>query len=309
MVELSVRRVDSDADLERWVELYNVVVPHDPETVESTRHGLTIDPDRLHLLGLADGDPVGYASIGRWHAAAADAPAAWMQLGVVPRSRRLGVGGMLLRAVSERARSRERSELVCLAREGETQSLAFLQQRGFRLVDRIKMVALDLRTTPSPPPRPLPDGVAIVTLADRPGLVDALYALAVEALPDIPDDEPVVAGDLRHWRSINVDNPGVRHDAFLVALAGGEVAGFASLFISPADLSTGWHHMTAVARAHRGRGIAGSLKQTQVGWAREHGIERLKTGNNERNEPIRRLNRRFGYRPEPDGLLFRGPAA
>ena len=48
--------------------------------------------------------------------------------------------------------------------------------------------------------------------------------------------------------------------------------------------------MTGVLRAWRGRGIARALKAAEIAWAKEHGYERLETQNEERNEPIRRLN-------------------
>ena len=67
--------------------------------------------------------------------------------------------------------------------------------------------------------------------------------------------------------------------------------------------------LTGVKRAWRGRGIAGALKRTQMRWAKEHGYERLSTNNEERNEPIRRLNERYGYRPAPGRIFVRGPVA
>ena len=46
-----------------------------------------------------------------------------------------------------------------------------------------------------------------------------------------------------------------------------------------------------------------------MAWAKEHGYERLSTNNEERNEPIRRLNERYGYRPAPGRIFVRGPLA
>jgi predicted GNAT superfamily acetyltransferase len=67
--------------------------------------------------------------------------------------------------------------------------------------------------------------------------------------------------------------------------------------------------MTGVKRTWRGRGIAGALKRAQIGWAKQHGYERLETANEMRNEPIRRLNARLGYREAPGRVLMRGPLA
>jgi GNAT superfamily N-acetyltransferase len=63
-----------------------------------------------------------------------------------------------------------------------------------------------------------------------------------------------------------------------------------------------------VAQArHRRRGIAGALKRAEIRWAKENGFTRLETMNEERNEPIRRLNERHGYRLEPGKVTVRGP--
>jgi RimJ/RimL family protein N-acetyltransferase len=42
-------------------------------------------------------------------------------------------------------------------------------------------------------------------------------------------------------------------------------------------------------------------------WAKEQGYERLVTSNELRNEPIRRLNARLGYREAPGNVVVRGP--
>ena len=65
--------------------------------------------------------------------------------------------------------------------------------------------------------------------------------------------------------------------------------------------------MTGVLRAWRRRGIAGALKRAEIAWAKQNGFTKLCTGNEERNEPSRRLNEKYGYRPEPGTVTVRGP--
>ena len=67
--------------------------------------------------------------------------------------------------------------------------------------------------------------------------------------------------------------------------------------------------MTGVKRAWRGRGIAGALKRAQIAWAKEQGYKRLATQNELRNEPIRRLNERLGYKETPGQIIVRGGLA
>ena len=67
------------------------------------------------------------------------------------------------------------------------------------------------------------------------------------------------------------------------------------------------HDITGVKRAWHGRGIGGALKAAEIAWAKANGFERLQTQNEERNEPIRRLNQRHGYVVEPGSVTVRGP--
>jgi mycothiol synthase len=158
----------------------------------------------------------------------------------------------------------------------------------------------------------LPDGIRLVTLATRPDLAAAAHEVAVETFPDIPShDAPVEAGTLDEFLARDVHRPGIPVDAFFVALdeGQGEVVGYANLMFVPGSTTVAYHDMTAVRRAWRGRGIATDLKRATIGWAIEHGLEALETGNDEENAPMRAVNRRLGYRPIPDVIGLQGPLA
>ena len=75
------------------------------------------------------------------------------------------------------------------------------------------------------------------------------------------------------------------------------------------DGDEAYHAMTAVARAWRRRGIAEAIKRAHIRWARRNGIRVLRTANEVRIAPIRRLNERYGYDPEPAEIVLRGPLA
>ncbi len=62
-------------------------------------------------------------------------------------------------------------------------------------------------------------------------------------------------------------------------------------------------------RAARGRGIARALKVAQIAWAKENGVERLTTTNEQRNAPMIRVNESLGYREVPGRVGLRGPLA
>jgi GNAT superfamily N-acetyltransferase len=108
------------------------------------------------------------------------------------------------------------------------------------------------------------------------------------------------------WLAMDMQGAGDRPEATFVALAGDEVVAYAKLALSRARPAIAIHDITGVKRAWRGRGIAGALKAAEIAWAKANGIERLETQNEERNEPIRRLNQRHGYVVEPGSVTVRG---
>jgi RimJ/RimL family protein N-acetyltransferase len=183
-------------------------------------------------------------------------------------------------------------------------------RRGFTEYERSKTVSLELEGH-EPPAADVPGGIALTTLARRPDLVDGVYEVAVEAFADIPGGEtPMAPGDPAEFRAREIDRPGIPHDGFIVALdeATGRVIGYASLIRIPgAARPSAWHDMTAVARDHRGRGVAGALKRATIRWAIADGLEILEAGNDTDNTAMRAVNARLGYRPLPDYVILRGP--
>src|SRR5207342_584806 len=137
------------------------------------------------------------------------------------------------------------------------------------------------------PPADVPAGIVLTTLAERPDLVDGVYAVALEAFADIPGGEtPIATGDPAEFRAREVDRPGIPHEGFVVAQDEdtGRVVGYASLIRIPgAARPSAWHDMTAVARDRRGRGIAGAMKRATIRWAIADRLEVLEAGNDTDN--------------------------
>jgi GNAT superfamily N-acetyltransferase len=236
-----------------------------------------------------------------------DFPAYWATIAVLPGDRRRGVGSMLLAAISDHARAAGKTELILRCSDAQPEGIAFLSHRDFREHERSKVVRLALAGVTALDVEP-PAGIAFSTLAERPDLIVGVHAVALEAFPDIPGgDEPIEAGDLAEFRARDVDRPGIPADAFIVALAGDEVVGYANLLMAPGSTTVAWHDMTAVRRDWRGRGIAAALKRATIAWAIHNGVTALDAGNDEANASMRAVNARLGYRPLPDEVFMRGP--
>jgi GNAT superfamily N-acetyltransferase len=227
---------------------------------------------------------------------------------VLPGQRRRGVGSGLYRAISSWCVGQGIDTLEGEAEADDAESVGFAERRGFTPIERTGRMVLDLADVEplavDPPP-----GLEIVTWADRPDAARGMYEVASEGYVDIPGNEDDAMEPFEDWLAHDMRGPGDRPEATFVALAGDEVVGYAKLFLTAARPSIAVHDMTAVRRSWRGKGIAGALKRAQIDWARRSGYAQLTTGNELRNEPIRRLNRSLGYREAPGRVLMRGPLA
>jgi mycothiol synthase len=298
---VDVRVCESDADHETALELNNTIRPEHAVTIENVRSYMAAVPQQ-HWLAWADDRAVGTAS-------AAEQRGRGIPLVrniVRPELRRQGVGSALYAEISRWARERSFGQLEAWIDDEETDGLAFARARGFVEVSRELKVALELREHEPPPVDP-PPGIEIVTWTERPDAVRGMYEVYCEAEPDIPGYEGDEVSGFDQWLANDMSGSGDRPEWTFVAIAGDEVVGYAKFSLTEAQPQTAFHDLTGVKRAWRGRGIAGALKRRQIAWAKENGYARVVTNNEERNEPIRRLNERLGYKPALGRRLMRGP--
>jgi mycothiol synthase len=260
--------------------------------------------DMIWLLARLEGEEAGVAiALTGWHTPPG---VGRLELNVVPPLRQHGVGSELLAAAAGWLRAHGCREAMAPVGEEDRDSLAWSERRGYREIGRNSLLVLELAGV-SPPEISAPDGVDVVTWADRPELARGIYEVAREAYPDVPGEDQAEMAPFEEWLSQDMRGAGDRPEATFIALAGDEVVGYAKFSISNARPGVAMHDMTGVKRPWRGRGIAGALKRAEIRWAKENGFTRLETMNEERNEPIRRLNERHGYRLEPGKISVLGP--
>jgi GNAT superfamily N-acetyltransferase len=140
-----------------------------------------------------------------------------------------------------------------------------------------------------PDPGPLPDGVEVVTLEERPELWPASYQrFGTEVLADFAVFEPMQISE-REW---NDSWPG---DPMYLAVHGGEVIGCAGLDRDTDRPERAENALTAVRRDWRGHGIAVHLKRLTLRWAADNGVTEIYTWTQAGNTPMLTLNERLGY--------------
>ena len=309
---LTIRVASSDdADLATIAAIANVTSPEDTTSVEDMRWSDATYPGEGRFIAELDGLAIGVATVGRIYVHPPAYEALWATVDVLPEGRGRGAGSGLLAATARAALGAGKGVLHVPVGADRPDAVAFLERRGFVEFERAHAVRLDLADVAATPTPAVPDEIELTNLAARPDLVAGVHAVALEAFLDIPGgDEPMTAGDLAEFRARDVDRPGIPLAGFIVAVerATGAVVGYASLLDKPGAPGVSFHDMTAVGRAWRGRGLATALKLRTIAWARDNGRTALETGNDEDNLAMQAVNRRLGYRAQPDLLTMRGSA-
>ncbi len=299
---IHIEHPESTEQIEAWAEIM-LRVDDLRMDVDEFRHSFEQDTESLWALAYLDGAPAG-TGVGRPSSlAGADYAAAR----VLPELRGRGVGSALLAAIAEHARARGATELWGRIRADDEATLAFAEHRGFREVGRERDVLLDLSKVPPAAPDP-PAGITLVTFAERPDLIPAVFAVDTEVSVDVPShgtNEPMTYED---WSRENLEGPGAFPEACVIALDGRRGRRLHGAATVRRRLAGGRERLTAVRRPWRRRGIATALKRAQIEAARTAGIETISTTNDELNVGMRGVNERLGYEPEPERVVVSGPA-
>jgi mycothiol synthase len=298
---IHIERPESDEQIEAWAEILRCVEGR-PFDVDELRHSFEQDKASLWALAYLDGEPAGLG-VGRPSSLPGSNYAAAR---VLPERRRRGVGSALLTAIAEHARAAGATELWGRIRADDAGSLAFAEGRGFTEVGRERDVLLNL-TRAAPAEADPPPGITLVTFAGRPDLIPAVFAVDNEVSVDVPAHRPHEPVTYERWAHENIEGPGACPEACVIALEGEEVVGYTALRRYGAGSPEAENRLTAVRRPWRRRGIATALKRAQIEAAREAGIERISTTNDEANTAMRGVNERLGYEPEPERVVVGGP--
>ncbi len=219
---------------------------------------------------------------------------------VLPEHRGQGAGTRIYEALSVHAGSLGRESLWGRVREDDAGSRDFLRKRGFREAGREYEVVLD--TAHAEARSEPPDGIELVSLADRPDLEREVYEVDCEVGADVPrpEGDDFAGQPFARWREQYLEGPGAVPAAMIAAVAGDEVVGYTGLRRRGSISPIAENLLTAVRRDWRRRGIATALKREQIARARAAGIEQIFTTNDETNVGMRGVNASLGYRPGSD---------
>lgn len=290
---IEVRRAETDADFEAWARVKRAVLPNESVwTLQQFRERAT--PDRVVLVAELDGEIVGAGLGGKSDVVGRG----FVAPRVHPDARRRGVGTALLRAlgdfVAELGFDKAGSAV------DDDGAKAFADRFGFEEIDREveQVIALPADL----PEAPLPEGIEVVTVAERPELLEASYPLADrEGYTDL-----AVVGDvvitLDDWLKDEATLP----EGSFVALHEGQIVGYSGLIEhdNPGAAEDG---LTVVARDWRRRGLGLALKRLELEWAAANGITEVITWTQRDNASMRAVNERLGYEYRTVAIKVLGP--
>jgi mycothiol synthase len=279
-MSIEVRRAESDADLEAFISIRRGLLPNESGgTVELMRKDLAANPDRSVYVAELDGEVVGsglvsLSDLGDRYS---------LKVRVLPGARRRGIGTALLRELVTHATGDKIA--THLEEEG---SRPFAERFGFRETDRQVEQVKRLRDEPAPSPPP--DGIEVVTVAERPALLREAYALASEGYSDMALEWPASIS-LDTWLR---ENEAILAAGSFVALERGEIVGYSGL-VQHDNPGVAEDGLTVVRRDRRRRGLAMTLKRMELAWAAENGFREVVTWTQRGNESMRKLNELLGY--------------
>jgi GNAT superfamily N-acetyltransferase len=293
--------IDDAAVVDLWNRTYPDLPPLTVELYRGEYASRAPHAGLIRFVALADGAFAGALSLEEvtW----LQTPHVYFaQLAVASEWQGRGIGRRLSAVMDEAATLAGAGVLYVKVREGDERAQRFALVRGFTPtgdVDRKSRLNVTRATLDGLAERRehlRARGIRIARLAElEPDdtLLHALQAVTEETEADIPSIEPFGGHGFEVWRSRYIERPGMSPEWTWVALDGEQPVGVAYLRRYTDELAS--NSYTGVARAYRGLGIAHTLKQQQIEWAQQHGIQAIYTGNDGHNAAMLAVNVALGY--------------
>ncbi|WP_293911653.1 GNAT family N-acetyltransferase [Deinococcus sp.] len=196
----------------------------------------------------------------------------------------------------------QHAPVVGVAREDFSPQMAFFAAAGFRNAwqswgAHLDLNRFDFAAFQKLEERLFLDGYEAEMLSNTAPDTDwaDLHALSLEAVADAPRN-PTTTPDalsLEELRAVILQG-----ETAFVARLKGEIVAFTRLTLRPEHKHAETEH-TAVARAHRSRGLGTLVGARSLAWAKAQGHTEASTGGTVLNQAMLKVNHRLGYVPEP----------
>jgi RimJ/RimL family protein N-acetyltransferase len=128
-------------------------------------------------------------------------------------------------------------------------------------------------------------------------MYEAVRMASLDEPTPIPSDDFRFDDFLYEWNEPDADNELSR----AVLDASGSVVAFSRLKVAGERAR---HGFTGTVREHRGRGLATAAKGYALRAAAARGVTRVTTSNAEENAAMRAINRKLGFEPIGEHVIF-----
>jgi len=220
--------------------------------------------------------------------------AGWALVGVLPERRRQGVGSAIAEELRRHLREIGATRATSFFRwseEGERWAAA----RSWERILTGPLIAVDPRTIEASPP---PAGTSCLPMSqvDPRAVFESTREAALDEPTPVPHDDFRFDDFLNDWR-----NPDLDLESSTAVVEDGRVVAFAYL---NAVGDRAQHGFTGTVRDRRGRGLATAAKRRTLCTAAARGVTRVTTSNAEENAAMRAINRRLGFEPIGEHVIF-----
>jgi mycothiol synthase len=192
---------------------------------------------------------------------------------VLPSHRGRGIGAWLLRWTQDAASANGGTRTCQPVSENAHDARALLEADGYERSWEDWIFDIELERAPDPPL--LPPGYAIREFV-RGRDERYLYRVIDEAFGEWPDSEQ---GTFEDWAAETFERPGFAPERIATVVHGDEIAGAAALIHEDDAV---WVMQLAVAREHRGRGLARALLVHSFGIAWRAGLRHCRLSTDSR---------------------------
>jgi len=217
-----------------------------------------------------------------------------------------GYGRSLTGRMEGSASERGAQRLLGQGDEREPRTLRFIENAGFREIDRWWRSTLDLtrfdpRSWDPILERLAATGIRIVSVAElretRRDWKRDLHRLYVDVERDAPTSLEILEVPFADFEARSLGRQ-LLADGFLLAMDGDDLIGLTEPQPVDDDPTAISQDMTGVRADHRRRGIAVALKAASATWAKEHEYTSIRTFNAQSNAPMLAVNDRLGFERE-----------
>jgi GNAT superfamily N-acetyltransferase len=301
----------SEADYQTWERLTNTIHPDHPQSIEQAKHFVaTLGEGEIleSFIIEENGEAVGWLQYETPRNPVPGALAVHLEL--LPEYQERGQEPWEF--LQARVRPLKPVSLITVVTETWWE-YTFYTAAGFQVYDSMWASTLDLATFDPAAFNPYlkkttQAGIEVKTLADFPHHGDAFrrrwYALVVELLQSVPAATPFVPWSYENWLARAVGDAGLLPEGSFFALHNDEFVGLSQLWKSerPSTLQTG---LTGVKTAYQRKGIAQTLKVKAALFAKEYGVQFIRTNNHQVNRPMLAINETMGFVKEPARLFLK----